>query len=317
MRILIGYDGSECAKAALEDLRNAGLPKATEALVISVADVFLPAPINEEGEDAFPFGVPAGIRLVHERAERELKQARECAKQASEQLKAIFPDWRISHDALAESPAWALIWRASDWKADLVVVGAEGHSFFGGRLILGSVSQRVAYESTCSVRVARGRQREKGVPLKLVIGVDGSHDSGGAVAAVSEREWPKGTQAHLVVAVDTVIAVAPDPATPLVTRWIEVGAGENWDQVRQNFAPLAAKLNTAGLQAEVIVRKGSPKEELIEEAMSWGADCIFVGARGTRGAERLLLGSVSSAVSARARCSVEIVRPKLSVPEST
>lgn len=36
--------------------------------------------------------------------------------------------------------------------------------------------------------------------------------------------------------------------------------------------------------------------------------CVFVGAKGMRGIDRLLLGSVSSAVSARAHCSVEVIR---------
>lgn len=39
MRILIGYDGSESADAALADLRHAGLPRDAEALILSVADV--------------------------------------------------------------------------------------------------------------------------------------------------------------------------------------------------------------------------------------------------------------------------------------
>ena len=51
------------------------------------------------------------------------------------------------------------------------------------------------------------------------------------------------------------------------------------------------------------------KSLLLEEAERWGADCIFVGARGLNRLERLLLGSVSTAVAARARCSVEVVRP--------
>ncbi|MFX4689754.1 universal stress protein, partial [Acinetobacter baumannii] len=47
---------------------------------------------------------------------------------------------------------------------------------------------------------------------------------------------------------------------------------------------------------------------LIEEAEKWQADSIFVGARGLRGRERSLLGSVASAVASRAPCSVEVVR---------
>jgi nucleotide-binding universal stress UspA family protein len=51
-----------------------------------------------------------------------------------------------------------------------------------------------------------------------------------------------------------------------------------------------------------------PKYILIKEAKRWGADSIFVGARGLSNFERLLLGSVSTAVATRAHCSVEVVR---------
>jgi nucleotide-binding universal stress UspA family protein len=48
---------------------------------------------------------------------------------------------------------------------------------------------------------------------------------------------------------------------------------------------------------------------LLEEAEEWGADCIFVGSRGSHEPlAGLLLGSVSTAVVARAHCSVEVVR---------
>ena len=102
------------------------------------------------------------------------------------------------------------------------------------------------------------------------------------------------------------------PASPNGSelKWIEVGAEENWDQVRALFQPAVEKLCAAGLDAAVMIRRGNPKDEVIEEAESWGAHCIFVGAKGMRGIERLLLGSVSSAVAARAHCSVEVVRPK-------
>ena len=41
MRILIGYDGSECADAAIGDLRRAGLPKESVAIVFSVVENWL------------------------------------------------------------------------------------------------------------------------------------------------------------------------------------------------------------------------------------------------------------------------------------
>ena len=88
MKILIAYDGSKCADAALEDLRSTGLPKTAEAIVMTLADVFLPPPINEEVDNAFPMYVPAGVRRAHERAERELKEAGVMAKRASERSRS-------------------------------------------------------------------------------------------------------------------------------------------------------------------------------------------------------------------------------------
>jgi len=310
MKILIGYDGSECADAALEDLKSAGLPGKAEARVMCMADVFLPPPIDESVDNTFPLQVPAGVQRAHERAQRKLKEAEALAKRASEQIKKSFPDWQVSHQAVADSPAWSLISGADEWNADLIVVGALGHSVLGGRLILGSVSQRVLYEADCSVRIARGRRRDAASPLRLVIAVDNSPDANAAVAAVCLRQWPGGTQVRLLAVVDTVMAIGPDPSRPSEIEWIEVGDEENWDRVREIFEPAADRLRSTGLDASVMIRRGNPKQEVVTEAESWEADCIFVGATGMRGFDRLLLGSVSAAVSSRAPCSVEVVRPK-------
>jgi hypothetical protein len=53
MKILIAYDGSSCADSALEDLRRAGLPRQSEAIVLSVAKLWSPAlEIAGVGEEA-------------------------------------------------------------------------------------------------------------------------------------------------------------------------------------------------------------------------------------------------------------------------
>jgi nucleotide-binding universal stress UspA family protein len=320
MKILVAYDGSESADEVLGDLQHAGLPADAEVLVMSVADVFVPPPINEAVDNTFPLYVPDGVRRAHERAQPKLEEVTSLARRASERIASIFPGWRVSSQAEADSPAWALVRRADEWKPDLIVMGARGHSVFGGRLILGSISQRVLYEARCSVRIARSLDRSPDKPPRLLIGVDGSSDSSAAVDAVSRRSWPKGTEVGLLAVVDTVMPVASDgaepvavdarAADPLAVKWIEVADESNWDKVREHFEPLAEKIRAAGLHAEVLIRRGKPADEIIEEAQTWGADCIFVGAKGTRGIDRLLLGSVSSAVAARAHCSVEVVRPQ-------
>jgi len=307
MRILIGYDGSACANGALEDLKSAGLPANAEALVMTMADVFLPPAINSEVDNTFPMYVPEGVKRAHQHAEQKLREAESMAVHAVKRIKGMFPEWEVNHLSLADSPAWAIVREADKWKPDLIVVGAQGHSVFGGRLILGSISQRVLYEAGCSVRIARTRNIDKNY-LRLLIGVDTSPFSSAAVEAVCQREWPKETEVRLLAVVDTVMGITPDPSQPSKQKWIEVGDEENWDQVRSMFEPEAAKLRAAGLNATIVIRRGTPTGEILAEAESWGADCIFLGPKGTRGIDRLLLGSVSSAVAARAGSSVEIVR---------
>jgi nucleotide-binding universal stress UspA family protein len=310
MKILVAYDGSECADAALEDLQRAGLADGAEVVVMAVADVFVPPPFDEDVDNTFPMYMPEGVKRAHERAQHKLEQAEGLAKKASRQIRLSFPSWHVRYEAQADSPAWALIRTADQWKPDLIVMGAQGHAVFGGRLILGSISQRVLYEACCSVRIARGSHRNNDKPVRLLVAVDNSPDSGAAVDAVCSRKWPKGTEVGLIVVVDTVMSITPNSAEPSVVRWIEVADEKNWDQVRLRFEPYAEKLRTAGLQAEILIRRGQPADQILEEAHTWGADCIFLGAKGTRGIDRLLLGSVSSAVSGRAHCSVEVVRLK-------
>jgi nucleotide-binding universal stress UspA family protein len=310
MKILVAYDGSESADAALEDLKRAGLARGTEVLVMTVADVFVPPPIDEEIDNTFPLYIPEGIRRAHERAQHKLEEAEALAKRASQQIRLAFPNSYVRYEAQSNSPAWALIRTADQCRSDLIVMGAQGHAVFGGRLILGSISQRVLYEARCSVRIARSSRKDRAQPARILIAVDNSIDSSAAVDAVCSRTWPSGSEVGLIVVVDTVLQITPNPAEPSVVKWIEVGNEESWDQVRQIFEPYAARLRTAGLHSEILIRRGNPADEILKEAHTWGADCIFLGAKGTRGIDRLLLGSVSSAVSARAHCSVEVVRPK-------
>src|SRR5687768_12257003 len=140
MKILIGYDGSECANAAVEDLKNAGLPKTVEALVMTMADVFIP-PDDPAIDNTSPAYVPEGVKRARAYAESKLSEAEAMAAEASEQIRSMFPEWQVSHLALADSPAWAIVRKADEWKPDLIVVGAQGRSVLGGRLILGSISQ--------------------------------------------------------------------------------------------------------------------------------------------------------------------------------
>jgi nucleotide-binding universal stress UspA family protein len=305
MKILVAYDGSYCAKDALEDLQRAGLPRVAEVLTMSVADVFLPP--SSSAEPALPAAVPVAVQRAWHQATQAVEEAHTLAQQARTQLLTCFPAWEVRAEACADSPAWAVIKTADTRQPDIVVVGSRGRSALG-RLLLGSVSQKILSEARCSVRV--GRRRQTGAPpIRLLIGVDGSPDAAAAVQAVAAREWPTDTAVRLVAALDARMRTALVPPR-LVERWVTAGDEEEQAWVPRMVEAMAEPLRTRRLIVSSVMTAGDPKQVLLDEAEHWSADCLFVGARGLSRIERFLLGSVSSAVAARAPCSVEVVRPR-------
>lgn len=300
MKILIAYDGSDCARDAIDDLRLAGLPDDVEAVVISVADVWLPPPSSYEMvEAAFEERVRACSEKTRERAELALKEARELAQEAAARVLSGFRAWRVSATASAGSPAWEIIQKADAWKPALVVVGSHGRNAIG-RFFIGSVSQRVANEARSSVRVARRRAKERSGPVRIVIAVDGFAGSQAAVRAVAARRWPEGSEARIVAALDLMMVAQ-------LEGFEEFNEDERqW--VNEVVEASAKELSAAGLAVSSVVKSDDPKRLIVEEAEHWRADSIFVGARGLRRIERFLIGSVSAAVATRAHCTVEIVR---------
>jgi nucleotide-binding universal stress UspA family protein len=280
-RILIAYDGSACSDAALNDLRRAGLSTSLEAWIVSVAYSFVPSD-NVADDELLSPAAAAMVGPAQAHAQQAIENARDLAERGAKFVKTEFPHWTVSHQAVAGSPAWSVIDMAVALSIDLVVIGSHRHSSAGGRLILGSVSQRVLHEAPCSVRVARcSVERRKG-PVRIVVGFANSHDAEAAVEAVAARTWPPGSEARVITTCDT-------------------------SETQPNgFA--SERLRASGLNISEIVRKGEPAHLLINEAEAWSADSIFVGTRDLHGFRHFLYGSVSSAVAARAQCSVEVAR---------
>ena len=281
-KVLIAYDGSSCSDAALADLGRAGLPMAIDALVVTVADIILPPPDDELADDVPAVRIPEVERRAKERAERAINETQAFADQGARRVKANFPDWNVRSEVRCDSPGWAILEMADRDQSDLIVVGSHGHSLLGGRLILGSVSQRVLYDARCSVRVARCWEEKRQGPVRILVGFNGSQDSEVAVDAVASREWPDGSEARLI------------RVHPLLSSEASEVAAE--------------KLRKAGLTTSEISKDGHPATALMSEAEEWGADSIFVGTRDVHGFQHLLHGSVSSAVAEKARCSVEVSR---------
>ncbi len=148
--------------------------------------------------------------------------------------------------------------------------------------------------------------------MKILLAVDGSACSETAVGEVARRPWPAGSEVR-------IFSAAELPA-PLITnpKALPPGFAEDLEKAARAQAESAigsalAKFREHAVQ-DVSVTTGivvdSGREGILDEAERWDADLIVVGSHGYRGDQRSLLGSVSQAIAAQARCSVEIVRAR-------
>jgi nucleotide-binding universal stress UspA family protein len=303
MKILIGYDGSTCSDAAIEDLRRAGLPPESEAFVVCVADGSVPSPdeLTQEAESDVSW-------------KSKLEGADKLAQKAGNKIASYFPRWTVSAEGLWGSPGQVLLDTAEWWHPDLIVVGSHGRSPVA-RLFLGSVSLELVHKAACSVRVTRtcGAPVHSG-PIRIIIGSDGSTEAEAVIASVARRSWPEKTEVQIISAVQTLVPVTTTALEantfmqePAYTVICEIDERER-NRLHAVSEAAVDLLRREGLTVTSSVLDGDPRDIILAGADLANADAIFLGARGLGRVERLLLGSVSSHIVSHAHCTVEVVR---------
>ncbi len=298
-KFLIGYDGSQQAETALTGLPRAGLPGEADVFVATVAELWIPMPRSYGGVET---------SYVDETVTGEAK-SREIAAKAVEKLKAGFPHWTVNYGTAVGSPAGILLAKADDWKPDLIVVGSHSRGTIG-RFFMGSVAQSLVNNALCSVRIVR-QSEETGEKLnRIIVGVDGSEGADAAVDSIISRFRASETEVRVVSAMSYLIRSnlkqfdLVEPSRIADTEFYR----EEKEKSERNINRAVEKLEKAGFSTTSVIESKDPRDLLVEAAEEWKADCIFLGAKGMSRIERVLIGSVSSAVAVRAHCSVEVVR---------
>ncbi len=307
MKILIGYDGSDTSELAIDDLSKAGLPEEAETIVLTAGEAWDLPISTDRTSDGIRKLVHPTTRLVESHLEDVKGGARKLAETAADRLKAIFPNWKTTAEATCGKAANELIKKADEWKPDLLVIGSHGRSAIS-RVLLGSVSQKVLHEAQCPVRVARKNQFGENANIRILVAVDGSPNAEKVIETVAARNWAKSTEIRLIVVADPFA----QPTAFHVLWNLDENKPIDDEQSREWIAKVidapAERFRTAGLEVSHTIRLGDPGNLILQEARDWQSDTIFVGARGIGRIKRFLLGSVSSAVASKAKCSVEVVR---------
>jgi nucleotide-binding universal stress UspA family protein len=145
MKILIAFDGSPSAQAAVDEVVGRPWPKGSEVRLVTVLERPLPVP------------PPNGIEIYAPLMEKMRVSLREEAYQRIQRaLKKLSTrkELTASYEMRDGSVKEALLDAIREWNADLVLVGSRGVSGIA-RLLLGSVSQGLAYHAPCNVEIVK------------------------------------------------------------------------------------------------------------------------------------------------------------------
>jgi nucleotide-binding universal stress UspA family protein len=286
MKILISYDGSYHANAALKDLLKAGLPVEAQAVVMSIPKFSLAEGAKIEGDsrtDAPAF------------SEEEIEEAAAMSKQASDIIRENFPAWEVRADLAVGSTVRVVAKKAGQWNPDLIVLGLQDGAE-SGRPYFGDVSRRIAIEAKCSVRVARGINAETDEAPRVLLCVDGSQYTEAAVSAVASRDWPKGTEVRILTVVNPFDYSIPEFLDKALER------AESFHRI------IANELDRTPAFTSSVVLEGEPEKLILKVADEWRPDSIFIAPHDGNRFSRFLPGGVSGTVVARAKCTVELAR---------
>jgi nucleotide-binding universal stress UspA family protein len=137
--------------------------------------------------------------------------------------------------------------------------------------------------------------------VRVLLAYDGSEAAGRALdwsVRVARGEPGSGVT---VLAVATALEAAPPIADAIDPR-------SGPERLRELLARAAGTLTAAGVEADTLLRVGSPAEEIIRVADDGGYDLVVLGNTGSGGAVRFLMGSVSDRVVRHAARPVMVVR---------
>jgi nucleotide-binding universal stress UspA family protein len=294
MRIVVGVDGSDASRTAVELVASTTWPIGTEVRLVGAYE------LATDWTGLTPLPTEPGADEEAERAFFDQIQALSEPLQRS----GCAIETVVAHGR----PADVLLNEADDLRADLLVVGSHGRGVAASALV-GSVSAALVDHASCPVLVARGP-----AVTRILVATDGSR-SAEAIPSVL-LAWKVFRDAPI-----DVLSVAP-PVTDRVGAALLSGlpivdqrpsdAVHEVDRHRVMADEMAARLVAGGWHAAGALRYGDAPRQIEAAAAEWGADLIITGSRGLSGLRRLLIGSVAHHVLLHSRCSVLVMRGHVS-----
>jgi nucleotide-binding universal stress UspA family protein len=281
---------------------NDGTPQGTAALRVAVD---FPWPAHAVGSGLVAWGGErwAARRHSPEVAARLTAGVRRVVRQTERMLRRRWPKATVV-EAEELLPERAILRHAA--RGGTIVLGAHGYTALE-RWMLGSVSRAVVRQAAGSVLVVKRRSR---TPRHFLIGFDGSRNARRAVALVARLDVPRNGRVTLLGLFDPVrlptTVLMPARVRARLDGEVRAATAQRLHQTERALARAAKALESAGWKVRTDARPGVAARDLVQAATR--ADVVVVGARGTTGLRRILLGSVAESVLERAPAPVLVVR---------
>ena len=275
MRLLVGLDGRDGGRDALELTRTLGSVEGASAVAVAVL-FFGPLPME--------------YALL---PEEEAEEAGPMFAEARERLAGLEVETRAYGGA---SPAAILSNLIEQEEFDAVVVGSP-HRGPVGRVLIGSVAASLLNGAATAVAVApQGYGAERHDPPRTVaVAYDGTPESKLALRRAEAIAAPSNGIVQLLT------VVTPPTVVPVAGGYVPPSLPDPDAVINEGLRSIDPKL-----AAESRRLKGDPGPALAK-ACEDGVELLVVGSRGYGPVARVLLGSVSRKLATHAPCPVLVV----------
>jgi nucleotide-binding universal stress UspA family protein len=276
MKVLVGYDGSDGGRDALELTRVLAEAMGARVIVVTV----------------LPYGpLPIPYEIL---ADEEAERARPLFDEARERLGGLEVETRAFGGG---SPAGVINDLAEREAVDTIVVGSP-HRGPVGRTLIGSVADGLLHGAPGEVLTApRGYAAEEHGPFRTIAV---AYDDTEEAKAALKRAEVVALACRATIIVFTVAApVAVVPGAAGYTPAFPPEAGP--------IVTRAVKSVDERLAATGRVLSGQPGPALAEACEEVAADLLVAGSRGYGPLARVFLGSVSTQLMHKAPCPVLVV----------
>ena len=147
--------------------------------------------------------------------------------------------------------------------------------------------------------------------MKILVATDGSEYSKAAVEKCCRMIVdPHRTTVKVVCVYEDAYPIAAEPfavSGEFYQHIIDAAQNQSKHFAEEAARAIRKHFKSDDLDVTSEVLRGSPEQQIVEEARTWNADLIIVGSHG-RGFWGRMLGSVSDAFVHHAPCSVLVVR---------